>query len=87
MGKVSILIIESLTKTLVLLIFMASISVPLIFVMSLYQEAGSFQAMPILHVVVTLHYYMPIEFFLDFGFIITVGVLQALLKRWMKFII
>ena len=36
------------------------------------------QVTPILHVVVTLHYYMPIVFFFfDFGFIITVGILKA----------
>ena len=46
------------------------------------------QVMPILHIVITLHYYIPIEFFLlAFGFIITVGILQALLKSQMKFII
>ena len=46
------------------------------------------QVTPILHVVFILHCYMPIEFFfLDFGFITSVGILQVLLKRQMNFII
>ena len=46
------------------------------------------QVTPILHIVLILHCYMPIEiFYLYFGFITSVGILQVLLKRQMKFII
>ena len=44
------------------------------------------QVMPILQVVFILHCYMIIDFFFDFGFIISAGILQVLLKRQMKFI-
>ena len=46
------------------------------------------QVMPILHVVLILHCYMPINFLIfDFWFIISVGILQVLLKRQVKFVI
>ena len=45
------------------------------------------QVTPILHAILILHCYMPIDFIFYSWFITSVGILQVLLKRQMKFVI